>query len=37
MLTADLRKLRISVGVEVLIVAVVLALAAALSSMSPAG
>ncbi|MFI7122396.1 copper resistance CopC/CopD family protein [Amycolatopsis sp. NPDC049868] len=35
--TADLRKLRVSVGVEVLIVAVVLALAAALSSMSPTG
>lgn len=36
-LTADLRRLRVSVGVEVLIVAVVLALAAALSSMSPTG
>ncbi|KZB84164.1 copper resistance CopC/CopD family protein [Amycolatopsis regifaucium] len=35
--TADLRRLRVSVGVEVLIVAVVLALAAALSSMSPTG
>ncbi|WP_037305525.1 copper resistance CopC/CopD family protein [Amycolatopsis orientalis] len=35
--TADLRRLRVSVGAEVLIVAVVLALAAALSSMSPTG
>ncbi len=35
--TADLRRLRVSVGVEVLIVAVVLGLAAMLSSMSPTG
>ncbi len=37
LVTADLRRLRVSVGVEVLIVTVVLGLAAMLSSMSPTG